>query len=268
MSRFAGTSLCCAALAIAAAAATSGAARWAVLLAIGAAYLALIGMGVAFIQLQCFTRAICRGSTTSGQVALTFDDGPDPSTTPALLDLLDELGVKATFFCIGKSVLKHPDIARRLVTEGHLVGNHSFGHHWWLNLSLSGYQRRQIELAQEAIASVTGVRPAYYRPPQGLTNPHLNKALRLVSSKLVGWDVRAFDQSAASAKTIVRRIVRRADSGSIILLHDGRTSPAALLQAVREIVLRLRDRGLTFVRLDCLLGDTRVSSGAGVCGLT
>jgi len=255
MTRFAATTLCLLLVVATAAVATSGWLRWAIWSAAGGAYLILAGLGIAFIRMRFFADAVCRGTPGCKQVALTFDDGPDSSVTPALLDLLDELGVKATFFCVGCHAREHPDVARQIVARGHLVGNHSLEHQWWLNFRRSGFLRRQIELAQDAIASVTGTRPVYYRPPCGLTNPHTNKALRPLLLKLVGWDVQALDQYTADPQTIIRRIMRGARDGSIIVLHDGQTSRQALLQAVRAIVSQLRQRGYTLVGLDRLLGD-------------
>jgi peptidoglycan/xylan/chitin deacetylase (PgdA/CDA1 family) len=194
---------------------------------------------------------------------MTFDDGPDPSVTPALLDLLDELGVKATFFCIGRNVLEHPDLARRILQRGHEIGNHSFGHPWWLNFLRAGTMLNEMRHAQDAIASVTGEPPRFYRPPRGLTNIHVAKALRGIPLRVVGWDARALDQYARESDVVVRRILRSARDGSIVLLHDGGTRPGTLLKAVAAIVPALRQRGYSIVPLDRLLEDPAEGSCPG-----
>ena len=150
----------------------SGAARWVAFSAFWVIYLTVIGCGVWFIRLGMFCPVIWRGRVGKKLVALTFDDGPDPLTTPLLLDYLREERIAATFFCIGKKVDAHPEIARRIVEEGHLIANHTYHHFWWTSLMWSGTLEREVSRTQEAIERATGVKPRYMRPPMGMTNPH------------------------------------------------------------------------------------------------
>jgi len=110
-----------------------GLARTIILTSLLLAYLVIFGLGVAVLRLNFFCRAVCREETGGMRVALTFDDGPDPEVTPEVLSVLASHELKATFFCIGTKILQHPELARRIVAEGHTIGNHTHHHFWWTN---------------------------------------------------------------------------------------------------------------------------------------
>ncbi len=243
-------------------------ARWWIVLVIGAAYACLVALGVALPKMNFFLRAQSAGRRRPGRmrVALTFDDGPDSAATPALLDALRELRAPAAFFCIGRRVKEAPELARRIVQEGHTIGNHSLRHSWWTNFLMGKRLRTEIQSAQDAIREATGVTPRYYRSPMGLSSPHLASALagsdatllsgaslRSTSLLLVGWDVQPFDRGARQEK-VIARILAKARDGSVILLHDGDARPDVLVRIVTEVVNRLRAAGCSFVGLDELFG--------------
>jgi len=215
-------------------------------------YLTLFGLGIAFIQMKFFCRAICRGATGRKQVSLTFDDGPDPATTIALLDLLREESISAGFFCIGKRVAAHPQIMARIAAEGHLIGNHTYNHFWWTALMFRPGLTREISQTQEAIKQATGSTPVYMRPPVGMTNPHYPAVLRRAGMKMIGWDVRSMD-TRWSPQEVIDHVLRRARDGSIILLHDGSISREGLLEIVKALIAGLRQRGFSFERVDRLI---------------
>ena len=146
------------------------------LLSIG--YSIIFFLGVIRLKLGFFVNAICRGNRTVKLVTLTFDDGPDPEATPALLEVLKHHGIKAAFFPIGKRIKDYPEIIKQIDQDGHIIGNHSFRHAWWTNFLISKALTREIKTAQETIGTVIGKIPAYFRPPMGLTNPHLRRALK------------------------------------------------------------------------------------------
>jgi peptidoglycan/xylan/chitin deacetylase (PgdA/CDA1 family) len=218
-------------------------------------YLVLLGLGTAFIRLNYFTAAICHGDRRSKSVSITFDDGPEAAVTPLLLDLLKKHSVSCAFFCIGERVLSNPEIVRQIVEEGHLLCNHSFRHKWWTNFMLSGGLTEEIEKAQQAIEKVADQKPKYFRPLAGLTNPHLPRALKKTGVILVGWDVGAFDRQASSPEVVIERILRRLKGGSIIMLHDGGTNSDILLAIVSGLLVKLKDRGYSSVRLDKLIEE-------------
>jgi peptidoglycan/xylan/chitin deacetylase (PgdA/CDA1 family) len=141
-------------------------------------YLIIFILGVSILKLNFFVKAICRGDATVKHVALTFDDGPDPAATPNLLNVLKRHEIKAAFFPIGKKIVDSPEMIKEIDREGHIIGNHSFRHVWWTNFLISGALDREIGMAQGAIEGAIGKAPAYFRPPMGLTNPHLGRKLK------------------------------------------------------------------------------------------
>ena len=183
-------------------------------------YLTIFVCGLCLIRMNFFCCAICRGKPGRMKVALTFDDGPDPKATPAVLDLLKREEIPATFFCVGENVAAHPEIAKRIAADGHLLANHSYTHPWYVSVLRGLALRREMERTQEAIEAAAGVRPKYFRPPSGMTGPNFRGALKKMGLTLVGWDVRSLDTVTTPKKTVAR-IVRLAADGSIILLHDG-----------------------------------------------
>lgn len=213
-------------------------------------FIVVLGCGVAFIRMNFFMPAVCRGPAGRREIALTFDDGPDADSTPALLDVLKELNVRATFFCIGERVRAHPDIARRIVDEGHLIGNHSEHHGWWTNFLIGRRLTAELESAQRSIESATGTTPRYYRPPLGLMNPHYRRALSVVRLRLVGWDVRSFDLRRVPVDRIAERAIAGTRPGSIIALHDAGPGAQRVTALARLLIASMHDRGYAFVRVD------------------
>jgi len=222
-------------------------------------YLSLCTWGMVDARMQFYCKSICRGVPGRRQVALTFDDGPDPAATPMLLDLLQTEKVPAAFFCIGKNVDAH--VVARINADGHLLGNHSYRHPWWISFLTTSGLTREMSRTQEAIQRAAGMTPRFMRSPIGLTNPHFSRALRKVGLKLVAWDVRSFD-TVGDARRAVERITCRARDGSIILLHDGGASPQRLVEIVGSAIAELRSRGFSFERLDRLIDPSAVATEA------
>jgi len=219
------------------------------------ALLTTIGLGVAFPQLSLFGPFVCRGSNERKRVALTFDDGPDERSTPALLALLQQRGVQAAFFGVGKCVAAHPDIAARIVREGHLLENHSYAHSNITNFFSVPRLRTELNQAQEAIRQATGVAPTCFRPPMGLSNPRVFRAAREAGLKVIGWTARGLDTKLTDSKEVVSRICRRIEPGAIILLHDGNIPADRLVTTVKTLLDRLRSLDYEVVRLDHLLNS-------------
>jgi len=227
------------------------------------AFLALVVWGVVSIRSPFFGRALVAG-TNPGAVALTFDDGPDPRSTPTLLDLLERHGVTATFFVVGERVRSHPELARRCHNAGHELGNHSQRHSPWLNFRLRRGMRSEIAACQEALAVTIGRRAHYYRPPIGLRNPAVHPVCAELDLCVIGWQVRSLDKSRLTPAAVVERVLHQVRPGGIVLLHDG-GQPSERLLAITEGILRgLEIRNLRAVSLRELLGPpVASSSGAG-----
>lgn len=220
------------------------------------AVLVLAGLGSAIPQMSFFGPFICHGTASDRHVALTFDDGPDPRSTPALLNLLRETSVKAAFFGIGQKVSAQPDLAARIVREGHLLENHSYEHSHTLNIATSARLRADLARAQSVIEHATGVAPRLYRPPIGLSNPRVFRVTRALDLTLVGWSAGGLDTRLTDPARIVARILRRIKPGAIILLHDGNIPPERLVATVKMLVDRLGTLGYQVVRLDQLLNPS------------
>lgn len=160
--------------------------------------------------------------TTAGrQIALTIDDGPDPEVTPRVLDLLDQYGAKATFFCIGDLAQRHPRCVEDIVARGHAVENHSQRHRHTFSVQGPGALRREIETAQTTLTQITGTRPLFFRAPAGLRNPFLEPVLCQLGLQLASWTRRGFDTRSRNAEAIAHRLLHGLAPQDILLLHDG-----------------------------------------------
>lgn len=218
-----------------------------------AVFLVAMGLGVALPQWRMFGPFICEGDASKRRVALTFDDGPDPRSTPALLDLLRAENVPATFFCIGRHIAAHPELAARIAQEGHLLGNHTFTHSNATNCFGIARLTEEMTRTQSATRDAAGIAPVYFRPPMGLSNPRVFKAASSLGLKVVGWTARGIDTQIRDSNRVVQRILRSVRPGAIILLHDGNIPPERLLTTVKLLLAKLREQGYAFARLDQLL---------------
>jgi peptidoglycan/xylan/chitin deacetylase (PgdA/CDA1 family) len=206
-----------------------------------------------------FGSYINHGPRTGRSVALTFDDGPVSPSTDGLLDVLGELGVKATFFVLGAMAQDHPDLVRRMFAEGHTVANHSQMHA--RSASLKPWSSTEhIDRTSDLIESLIGRRPGLYRPPWGWLTPWEAVRLRRLGLTAVGWDLYPDDWKwpEVDPSVIVGQILPAVRPGSIVLLHDARpfdgpSTKTATIAAVASVVGELRDR-YDFVTVDRLLG--------------
>lgn len=174
-------------------------------------------------------------------VSLTFDDGPDPEITPAVLDLLDGAGAKATFFCLGSRAEKYPDLVAAIRARGHGVENHSQEHPWSFALMSPRRMRNEIVRAQEAIERAGGGRPRFFRAPAGIQNPWLFPLLHHLDLSLVSWTRRGFDTVTGDGSRVAQRLQRALQAGDILVMHDGRS---ARDRAGRPVVLEALSRVL------------------------
>jgi peptidoglycan/xylan/chitin deacetylase (PgdA/CDA1 family) len=183
-------------------------------------------------------------------LALTFDDGPNPEHTPALLRILKEKGVQATFFVVGREVKEHPELLRLVAADGHQVANHTYSHPALFCFLSPHRLREEVGRCQQAVAAVCGEEPRYFRSPVGLRHPLLRRCLERTRLEYISWRVRAFDTRVQTAQAIARRITAHVRPGDVILLHD-RPGKAAerMLEALPGILDELKGRGFEFVTL-------------------
>lgn len=215
------------------------------------AYIAFITYGSSSISSGVFISAQCHGNRNLKQVALTFDDGPSPASTPEVLSLLKNSGVRAAFFVIGRKVEKYPDLAFRINQDGHLIGNHSLTHADLFPLKPAAEIREELLATRGLIEKITGEPNLYFRPPFGVTNPIIARALKGLDFQVIGWSIRSFDLSRRKPDVIVGRILSRLKGGDIILLHD--TSPG-ILPILNRLLVNLKLQGWEVVRLDKMKG--------------
>lgn len=175
------------------------------------------------------------------EVALTFDDGPDPEVTPRVLDLLDRSGARGTFFCIGRRVEAHPDLAAEIVRRGHLVENHTWSHPNAFACYLPAAQRREVLRAQEVIGQATGRAPVLFRAPAGFRNFLLEPELLRAGLTLASWTRRGYDAVNKDPEGILRRLLRGLAPGDVLLLHDGLALTGGGNPVVLEVLPRLLD---------------------------
>ena len=193
---------------------------------------------------------LSRGSTAYPYVAMTFDDGPQPQNTPRLLDMLRARNIKATFFMIGRSVELYPQVARRVVAEGHEVGNHSYSHRMLSKLS-DAEILRDLSQTRDAIMSATGVQPRVMRPPYGAL---LQRQRELVHSQLgypvVLWSVDPLDWRRPGPSVVTSRILAGTANGAVVLAHDLHAATVDAMPATLDGLLR---RGYKFVTVSQLI---------------
>jgi peptidoglycan/xylan/chitin deacetylase (PgdA/CDA1 family) len=187
-----------------------------------------------------------------GQVALTFDDGPDPEVTPALLDVLDRGGARASFFLIGERARAHPALVREIIRRGHAVENHTQRHAPWF--ALFGPRRlwREVAGAQAVLTALAGRAPRFVRAPAGLRSPLLDPVLAELDLLHASWSRRGYDTRCRDPSRVLRRLLRGLRPGDVLLLHDGNAARTAgnvpvVLEVVPALLTALAERGLRAV---------------------
>jgi len=212
-----------------------------------------------------FGRVFWRGARDRPVAAITFDDGPSATDTTAILDILRERDVKATFFVLGLNADRHPDVVARAAREGHEIGNHGFDH---AVLPLRGprFTENQIAQTSATIERITGRRPVLFRASHGFRNPWVNRIARAHGCQTVGWTLGVWDTDRPGADVIVDRALSRMRNGCVLLLHDGRgiePAPDAsqVVEALPRILTELSARGMRLVTLSQLLSDAAQTQG-------
>ena len=179
-------------------------------------------------------------------VALTFDDGPHPVYTEEILDVLDQAGIKASFFMMGKEAELYPDVVKKVGDAGHLIGNHTYTHANVCQIS-ADETTEEITKTNDILEGLTGKRPQFFRPPFGCKNETLEKQTGMF---WIFWDVDTLDWSLQNAEQVYCKVVKNVGENDIILMHDAYPST---VEAVRELIPALQEMGYTFVTVDRLV---------------
>lgn len=182
-------------------------------------HIPIVILGVINLRNGFFCKVLFHKKGEEYLLALTFDDGPDPNCTPYVLDLLDKYDFKATFFVIAAKAEIHPELCKEIIQRGHVIGCHDLNHSITSNFRLSKQMTREIGVAQAIIESIIEKKPLFYRPPVGLSNPHLRSALAILQMKCIGWSSSVGDAGNRRSHTF-KKFYSMSRPGSVVLLHD------------------------------------------------
>lgn len=183
-------------------------------------------------------------------VALTFDDGPDPIATEKILKILQENNIKGTFFVIGKNLQNYPEIAQKIINEGHAIGNHSWSHRY-ANIT-EDIAKKEIENTGNLLYKITGAKTYLFRPPGGILTNGLADYAKKTKYAVIMWSADSRDWYA-SEEVIIDNVLKQAKSGGIILLHDGGSDRNPTIRALPKIITELKKRGYKFAPVSELL---------------
>ncbi|MDQ0592529.1 peptidoglycan/xylan/chitin deacetylase (PgdA/CDA1 family) [Chryseobacterium ginsenosidimutans] len=214
---------------------------------------AVIIWGSFDITLGYFVNSITHKRTKIKEVALTFDDGPT-EFTPKFLDILKENNIKATFFCIGKQIEKYPETFQRIIEEGHIIGNHTYSHSNNTGFLSTSKMVEEIEKCDEIISKVGNIKTDLYRPPFGVTNPNIAKAIKKTHKKSIGWNVRSLDTVIQDEKKILKKVTKNLRKGSIILLHD---TSEKTCQVLVDLLLFLKEKKYSTFTVDSMIKNQK-----------
>ncbi len=184
-------------------------------------------------------------------IALTFDDGPWPGTTSQVLEILKKEKIKATFFWVGQYLKIYPKIAQEVVAAGHTLGNHTW-HHWYTLMNPSA-AAREIDETATLIYKTTGIKTLLFRPPGGLLNNGVVDYAKQHNYVTVMWSADSMDYRVYTPDELVNHVIRKAQPGGIVLMHDGGGNRSATVEALPKIITKLKELGYKFVTIPKLL---------------
>ncbi|MEP7165079.1 MAG: polysaccharide deacetylase family protein [Ferruginibacter sp.] len=214
------------------------------------AYSLIIFYGCYYVGSNFFIKIVCSADTDRKEIAISFDDGPAINHTPGILQLLKQENIKATFFCIGNRIAGNENILKQIKDDGHTIGNHSYSHHFWFDMFTSKKMLNDMRMMDQEMERATGLIPKLFRPPYGVTNPNLKKAIINGGYTPVGWSVRTMDTVISDEKKLLGKINKAIRPGAVFLFHDtSKTSLDALPAFIREV----KNRGYAIIPLDKLL---------------
>ena len=213
-------------------------------------YTAVLFYGSFYIRSNFFLKVFSAGNTTEKKIALSFDDGPSAEFTPKILQILKDHNVTATFFLIGENAAKHPQLTKQVIDEGHLIGNHTFYHSNWFDLQSAKTMKAEMQQTQDLVHHITGKQMNWFRPPYGVTNPNVKKAVKAMGYRSIGWNVRSLDTMIKDHDKLLERLKKMIRPGAVILLHDTQKVTAEILH---DLIQYVKAEGYEITGLDKLL---------------
>lgn len=197
-----------------------------------------------------YIKSICKADREDKVVSLTFDDGPDKTITPLVLDILKEYDIKATFFLIGKKAEKYPYLVKRIIAEGHIIANHTYSHSGFFPLSTKENVKEEIKDCNVVIKNAIGKKSKLFRPPFGVTNPIIAKVIKEKELKTIGWSIRSLDTMKKKRDCVTKKVISKLHPGAIILLHDSCRDADVLL---KQLISSILEHGYKILPLDEML---------------
>lgn len=213
-------------------------------------YKAFIIYGSANIQSNFYTKAYCSAITEEKIIALSFDDGPNPAYTAKVLSILEEHNAKATFFVIGKNIQGNENIIKKIDAAGHTIGNHTFSHSFFIDFKGKTGFMYELDATSDIVYTIIKKRMKFFRPPYGVTTPHLASASKALNYDIIGWNIRSLDTTNDTDERIANRVISQIKPGAIILFHDTSEKTAQVLKQTLNFV---KENGFKIVSVEELL---------------
>lgn len=213
-------------------------------------YSSLLFYGCYYVGSNYFIPIVCSVKTEKKVVALSFDDGPVAENTLQILQLLKNNSAEAAFFFIGSRIVGNKIILKQAYDDGHLIGNHTFSHHFWFDMFSAKTMLADMRMMDKAMHSVIGKTPKLFRPPYGVTNPNLKKAIVRGNYIPVGWSIRSMDTVIKDEKKLLNKVVSKIKPGAVFLFHDSSNATVAMLPT---LINHIRASGYEIIRLDKML---------------
>jgi len=213
-------------------------------------YSLILFYGCYYIGSNFFMRVMCSLKTNKKIIAITFDDGPDTTATPQILEILRQHNTPAAFFCIGNRISGNETILKQIHEESHIIGNHSFSHHFWFDLFSSAKMLDDMLQTNQSVRQTINLSPLLFRPPYGVINPNVKKAILKSRMEPIGWSVRSMDTVINNPQKLLNKITRRLNPGAIFLFHD---TGVATISVLPRFIEQAKAQGYEIVRLDKML---------------
>jgi peptidoglycan-N-acetylglucosamine deacetylase len=213
-------------------------------------YSLIVFWGCYYVASNFFIKIVCKADTDKKEIAISFDDGPAENYTQQILNILNTENVKATFFCIGNRIAGNEIILKQVQADGHIIANHSYSHHFWFDMYSSKKMQEDLKQMDAEMEKVTGLKPKLFRPPYGVTNPNLAKAIKNGGYTPVGWSVRSMDTVIKDGKKLLAKINEGIKPGAVFLFHD---TSKTTLDVLPEFIQEVKKRGYNIIPLDKLL---------------
>lgn len=213
-------------------------------------YSLVLFYGSYYVGSNFYINIVCSADTSRKQIAISFDDGPADNYTPQILDILKEHQVETVFFCIGHRASEKEELLNRIQQEGHVIGNHSYSHHFWFDLFSTKKMLQDLRMMDLAVQEATGVKPKLFRPPYGVTNPNLAKAISRGGYIPIGWNLRSMDTVIKDESKLLNKVLNGVKPGALVLFHDTSRATVSILP---DFLRKVKAQGYEIVRPDKML---------------